>query len=104
MGEPRQSDSTGAFGWIVVIGLIVFGVWWFNYSDHAQKTRDDELMRDAAVSANAMHRAPPRTPDEARQILIDRYQQLDQRARRAEEKNGLPAGPDRMDEFDSYRK
>jgi hypothetical protein len=60
-----------------VVALIVLGVWWFNYSDHAQQVRDDNLIKLGTTSANAMHVSPPRTPDEARLILLQRGAQLD---------------------------
>ena len=89
--------------WIAVIALVVLGIWWFNYSDHAQNVRDEQLMKSATISAEAMHRAPPRTKEEAVRILSERAQQLN---RYIEKKYGPDAQRDadrERDDFDRDR-
>ena len=103
---PQGKPDIAFPGWLpgaVVVALIVLGVWWFNYSDHAQNVRDDGIMKSATISAEAMHRAPPQTKEEAVRILSERAQQLD---RYIEKKYGPDAqqNADReRDDFDRDR-
>jgi hypothetical protein len=103
---PQEKQDNAFPSWLpgaAVVVLIVLGVWWFNYSDHAQQVRDDGLIKIGTACANAMHVAPPRTPEEARLIMLQRAAQLD---RYIEKKYGPDAqqNADReRDDFDRDR-
>ena len=96
-----SDGQKSVLSWVAVIGLIGVGIWWFNYSDHAQKVRDEQLMKSATISAGAMHRAPPQTKEEAVRILNERGQQLD---RYIEKKYGPDAQRKANQERDDFER